>query len=235
MKRTTIMIWTAVLVCCLATGTLWSKPRRGQNNGGNSLSEGAGDAEDDGLPSDKRLLSIYKEFIVETLKVARDYEKSKDIDGARTCYEQILKLVPNHPATKAALEKIEEKELSAEMKKFDVKANEGWQNTGVDVIEGKPISIHAEGTWTFKMSHQLGPKGMEIPEELKEFNLGSLVGTIFQQGSDPKEAKPFAIGDETTFTAEQSGRLYMMMYDSDPSDNSGRMNVVIRGTFEKGK
>jgi hypothetical protein len=236
MKRTTLMIWTVVLVYCVATGTLWSKPKRGQNGGENSLSEGSDDDEEDGgLPSDKRLLAIYKEFIVETLKVARDYEKNKDIEGARTCYEQILKLVPNHPATKKALEDISEKELSKEVKKLNINANEGWQNTGVDLIEGKPISITAEGTWTFKMSHQLGPKGMAIPEELKEFNLGSLVGAILKEGSDKNEVKPFAVGEEVTFTAEQSGRLYLKMHDSDPSDNSGRMSVVVRGTFGKGK
>ncbi len=239
MKRTMITIWTVVLVCCLAAGTLWAqrhKPRRTHNGGENSLSEGGeAEGEDDGLPSDKRLLAIYKEFIAETLKVAKDYERSKDIDGARTCYEQILKLVPNHPFTKEALEKIKEKELSAEVKKININANEGWQSTGVDLIEGKPFSIHAEGTWTFKMSYQLGPKGKEIPEELKDFNLGSLVGIIHKEGDDAKDAKPFAVGDDATFTAEQTGRLYLRMSADDPSDNSGRLNVVIRGTYSRGK
>jgi len=237
MKRTTITIWTAVLVCCLATGTLWSKPKKGQNGGENSLSEGSdgGGEDDDGLPSDKRLLAIYKEFIVETLKVARDYEKAKDVDSARTCYEQILKLVPNHPATKKALDDIYDRELSKETKKININANEGWQDTGVEVVEGKPISITAEGTWTFKMSHQLGPKGMEIPEDLKKFKLGELIGAIFKEGTDPKGVEPFSVGEEATFDAEQSGRLFLRMYDTDPKDNSGRMNVMIRGTFAKGK
>jgi hypothetical protein len=245
MKRSTITIWTAVLVCCLATGTLWtgtlwSKPnKKGQNGSENSLSEGSGDGEDDdGLPSDKRLLAIYKEFIVETLKVARDYEKNKDVDSARTCYEQILKLVPNHPATKKALEDIDEKELAKETKRVNINANEGWQDTGVDVIEGKPILITADtdGIWTFKMSYQLGPKGMKMPEDLKEFDLGSLIGAIFKAGTDPKEVKPFPVGEEARIDAEQSGRLYLRMFDPlEPKDNSGRMNVLIRGTFAKGK
>ncbi|HVC98817.1 MAG TPA: hypothetical protein VND64_34450 [Pirellulales bacterium] len=237
MKRTTITIWTVVLVCCLATGTLWSKPKKGKNGSENSPSDKS-DGDDDGLPSDKRLLAIYKEFIVETLKVAREYEKNKDVDGARTCYEQILKLVPNQATAKKALEDIEGKELSAKEKRFNVNANESWQDTGVEVIDGKPISITAEGTqfWTFKMSQQIGPKGMQIPEELKEFNLGELIGAIFKEGTDPKEVKPFSVGEEATFVAEQSGRLYLRMYDMiDPKDNSGRMNVLIRGTFEKVK
>ncbi|HEV3002914.1 MAG TPA: hypothetical protein VGX78_00565 [Pirellulales bacterium] len=238
MKRTTITTWTAVLVCCVAAataGTQRGKIKKPHGSTETSRAEGdAEGAEDGGLPSDKRLLAIYREFIVETLKVAKDYEKNKDIDGARTCYEQILKLVPNHPATKEALAKIKDKELSAEVKRFNVNANERWQDSGVDVIEGKPISIHAEGTWTFKMAQQLTAKGMEIPEELADINLGSLVGIIIKPGTDPKAAKRFYIGDEASFTAEQSGRLYLQMHDSDPTDNSGRLNVVIKGTFERG-
>jgi hypothetical protein len=236
MKRTTITLWTLVLVCCLAGAAGAQKGRNKKPHGGTETNRTEGEAngaEDDGLPSDKRLLAIYREFIVETLKVAKDYEKSKDIEGARTCYEQILKLVPNHPATKEALAKIKDKEMSAEVKRLTVNANEGWQNSGVDLIEGKPISIHAEGTWTFKMSYQLGPEGMEIPEELKDIHLGSLVGTIFKEGSDPKAVKPFYIGKDATFEAEQSGRLLLKMHDSDPSDNSGRLNVVVKGTFER--
>jgi hypothetical protein len=75
---------------------------------------------------------------------------------------------------------------------------------------------------------------MEIPEELKDFNLGCLVGKIVT-GGNPDENKPFQIGKEQTFTPESAGRLYLRMYDHDPSDNKGLLSVEITGTFEKGK
>jgi hypothetical protein len=60
------------------------------------------------------------------------------------------------------------------------------------------------------------------------------VGIIIKQPSDWKDATRFFIGKEASFVAEQSGRLYLQMHDSDPTDNSGRLNVVIKGTFERG-
>ena len=143
------------------------------------------------------------------------------------------------PATaEDALKKIRETEATTNKKQMDVSANvttgKGWTDTGVDLVEGKPVIIHAEGKWTFKMSYELGPEGMEIPKELREFNLGSLIGIIV--GPDAKElkdAKPFHIGAQKEFTADRSGRLLLRMYDYDPSDNAGKIKVTIQSTFSK--
>jgi hypothetical protein len=185
------------------------------------------------LPGDPELLKIHQEFVAKTVKLARDYERKQDIERARECYERILKLLPRLPEAEQALAKIKAKQLTAEKKRMTVNANSGWQDTGVDVLADKPIAIEVNGSWTFKMSEELGPDGMEIPEELREFNLGSLIGMIQTPGE--KEVKPFLVGQNLEFTPEKSGRLLLRMYDSDPSDNTGRLNVEIHGTFEKSK
>lgn len=186
------------------------------------------------LPGDPQLLKIHQEFVAKTAKLAKDYERQQDIEGARECYERILKLIPRLPEAEQALAKIKDKQLNAEKKKMVVNANGGWQDTGVVLIPGKPVAIDAVGSWTFRMSNELGPDGMEIPEELRDFNLGSLIGMI-DNGGDPKKMKPFLIGSSIEFTPEQAGRLFVRMYDSDPSDNAGKLNIEIHGTFEKGK
>ncbi len=185
-------------------------------------------------PGDPQLLKLHQEFVVKTAKLARDYERQQDIEKARECYERILKLIPRLPEAEQALAKIKEKQLNAEKKKMVVNANSAWVDTGVDLIAGKPVAIEANGIWTFRMSNDLGPDGMEIPEELRDFNLGSLIGMI-NTGGDPKEMKPFLVGSSIEFTPEKGGRLFLRMYDSDPSDNAGKLNVEIHGTFEKGK
>jgi hypothetical protein len=43
----------------------------------------------------------------------------------------------------------------------------------------------------------------------------------------------FLIGSSTSFTAERDGRLFLRMYDSDPSDNLGKVSVYLEGTFKK--
>jgi hypothetical protein len=84
------------------------------------------------------------------------------------------------------------------------------------------------------MEAELDADGMAIPEDLKDFNLGCLVGKIVT-GGNPDDNKPFEIGKELEFTPEASGRLLLRMYDSDPRDNKGVLSVEITGTFEKGK
>ena len=180
--------------------------------------------------TDEKLLSLHKEFIKKAEKLANDYGKSKDPDKARVVYEQILKLDPRHEGAKAAMAKFKEKEESANKKVMDIFANKSFQDTGVFTTPGKPFKIEAEGSWKLVMSQQLGPNGFEIPKELREFNLGSLVGMI---DNGDKDSKPFAVGTEYEDVGPaKPGQIRLAIWDNDPSDNSGKMQVTIKGTFE---
>lgn len=225
----------AMAVLVLASGTLamgFARPKRTRGNGDETPATGKVDGELE-ISSNPRLAKIQKEAVIEMARLAKEYEKGKDTESARECYEQILRLVPNHPEAQKALEKIRDKELTAESKTMIVKATEKWQDTGINVIANRPITIHAEGNWTFKMAAVLDGDGMAIPEEMREFNLGQLVGQIVTAG-DPKDIKPFAVGKDAEITPEEPGRLFLRMYDYDPSDNAGKLQVVIQGTFERG-
>jgi hypothetical protein len=184
-------------------------------------------------PTDPKLIELHKDFLSKAEKLADDYERKKQHDKAREVYEAILRLVPSYPRAEEALKKIRDAEATTDKKQVIVLATKGWQDSGIVLQEGKPVIIEAKGTWTFKMSHQLGPDGIEIPKELRDFNLGALIGVI--AGTDPKEAKPFHIGERKEFTAEHTGRLMLRMYDSDPSDNAGQITVQIQSTFVGGK
>jgi hypothetical protein len=221
----------------LTAGTLAAQKARAKPNPKqpNSASQGGETAKSEPeLVADPRLKKLQVDFVVEAARLAKDYERKKDIESARTCYEQILRLVPHHPEAEKALDRIRGEEMTAEKKKLTVKATDGWQDTGINVIANRPISIRADGTWTFRMEYVLDADGMEIPEELKDFNLGSLVGKIVT-GGNPDDNKPFQVGKEFTTTPDQGGRLYLRMYDHDPSDNKGLLSVEVTGTFEKGK
>lgn len=234
MRHNVFRLLAVTLACCLAAGTIWAQ-RQGQPGrrppGAQEPGGGQQQKPPPNLPDDPKLLDLHKDFVVKVAKLAKDYERNNQTDKARVCYEQILKLLPGHPEAEAMLAKIRETEATAERRVFDVQANKGWQDTGVHLIAGKPVRIQADGSWLFRMSHQLGPDGMSIPKELRDFNLGSLIGLVAV--GDPKDARPFFIGSEIEFTADTSGPLLLRMYDSDPADNSGKLNVEIRGTFER--
>ncbi|HEX4149670.1 MAG TPA: hypothetical protein VHY20_11815, partial [Pirellulales bacterium] len=72
----------------------------------------------------------------------------------------------------------------------------GWQDTGVDLIAGKPVMIRSDGKWRLNMHYPVGGDGLEIPEELRKFNLGSLIGIVVPPGESPS-SKPQAPKEST--------------------------------------
>jgi hypothetical protein len=137
------------------------------------------------LPSDERLLTLHRDFVKKAETLAKEYEGDKDWGKARAVYEEILKLVPQYGPASTKLAEMLSRESSAKVANISVKANEGWQDTGIDLLAGKPVQLV------------------------------------------PSSGEPMLL--------EQGGRLYLRMYDTDPSDNKGILKVEVRGTFEQKK
>lgn len=237
---------TAFVAATAQAQQLPQRPRAGQpgfqqGTGGRTTTGGGqgqnrnrpDDAPQVKLPEDPKLLKIHEAFVMSAMKLAQEYENARDIDKAATCYEEILRLVPSYAEAGEKLKSIKAKEAIAERKPFEVWANKGWQDTGITLIEGKPVSVRATGTWSLKMSYTLPPDGIEIPKELQELPLGSLVGVIADASTKMDEVKPFLVGTNKSFEPDKSGRLFLRIYDSDPTDNTGKLSCVIEGTFQK--
>ena len=183
------------------------------------------------LPSDQRLLKLHRSFILDAEKLAAEYERGKDLDKAKTVYGEILKLYPQHQLARGKILAIMEAEANADSQVLTVSGEAGWQDTGINVIKGKPVRIRATGIWTFRLSINLPPDGMKIPKELREFNLGSLIGAVGVP--EDKELVPFAIGKDKSLIPKKSGRLFLRMYDISPNDNEGEIKVEVRGSFAR--
>jgi hypothetical protein len=183
------------------------------------------------LPSDRRLQALHEEFVAKAERLAAEYEGEKQFDKAKAVYEQILRLVPQYQPAQDKVDLLRFQEATANLVTVQVWANRDWQDTGVVVLAGRPVMLRARGQWTFNFKAVLGPGGMEIPKELREFNLGCLVGVI--DTGNKEEMKPFVVGPENAFVAEKTGKLYLRMYDLDPSDNQGSLHVEIIGTYQK--
>lgn len=186
------------------------------------------------LPDDKRLLALHLEFVKQAEKLGKEYESDKDWSKARSVYEEILKLVPQYPPAQAKLAEMLSHERAAKSTSFMVQANEGWQDTGIDLMPDKPVTIVATGKWTFHLQVETNADGLTIPKELRDFNPGCLLGMI-PDPSDAENNKPFVIGPQKQLMPERGGRLFLRMYDTDPRDNDGELKVDIRGTFKESK
>ena len=203
------------------------------------------------LPDDKRLLSLHLDFVRKAEKLATEYENTKDWGKARDVYQEILKLVPQYPPAQAKLADMIRRESEAKHVVFNVKADQGWQDTGVTLIPGKPVSIQVSGTWTFNLKVETNGEGLAIPKELRDFNPGCLIGMVVDNRTpvarppmprgakgreeEENEIKPFMIGAGKQMMPERGGRLFLRMYDTVPDDNDGALKVDIRGTFLEGK
>jgi hypothetical protein len=186
------------------------------------------------LPDDKRLLALHLDFVKQAEKLGKEYEADKEWSKARAVYEEILKLVPQYPPAQAKLAEMLGHERSAQATTFAVQANAGWQDTGIDLLPNKPVSIVATGKWTFHLQVETNAEGLTIPKELRDFNPGCLIGMI-PDPMDPENNKPFVVGPQKQLMPERGGRLFLRMYDTDPRDNDGELTVEVRGTFKEPK
>ena len=110
-------------------------------------------------PSDPRLVDLHREFLSKTEKLAAEYERKRDWDRAREVYEAILRLVPRYPQAEAGLGRVVGAQATQDRKIVEVLANQGWQNTGIVLSQGKPVKIVASGAW--EVVNRTGPDGLE--------------------------------------------------------------------------
>lgn len=115
---------------------------------------------------------------------------------------------------------------------FEIVANKAWQKPGVYLVKGATVRISAEGSWSNwpALGWKSGPEGDEsssINGEAPWIPLGALMGRLGQSG------RPFLVGSEIEFTANEPGHLYFAMNDPFQylSDNTGTMSVTVTVRF----
>jgi hypothetical protein len=187
------------------------------------------------LPDDPQLLSLHKEFIAKAERLAAEFERKKQLDKAREVYESMVRLVPKYAVAEEGLNRVLGSQRFQDRKLVNVAANQLWQDSGAVLQEGMPVHVEIKGTW--KVVYETGPEGIEIPQEMRpkdgRIKLGTLIAVIANSPSELVEANPFVLENGKDFTARQTGRLYLRMFDVDPSDNEGAMYVLIQSTFAK--
>ena len=187
------------------------------------------------LPDDPQLLGLHKEFIAKAERLAMEYERKKQFDKAREVYESLVRLVPKYATAEEGLGRVLANQRMSDRRLTDVEANQQWQDSGVMLQQGMPVRIEVKGTW--KVVYETGPKGIEIPEEFRQrdnrIKLGTLIGFVANTSAELAEARPFVVDNGMEFNAKKTGRLYLRMFDVDPTDNEGKLYVLIQSTFAK--
>lgn len=188
-----------------------------------------------GMPKDPQLLNLHREFITKTEKLAMEYERKKQFDQAREAYQSIVRLVPDYTGGNQGLARVLTYQTSQDRKIVKVQADQTWQDSGVTLTAGMPVKIEVKGVW--KVVVESGAEGIEIPKDMRpqdgRIRWGTLIGTIVSGPSELAEAKPIRLESGTEFVTNNSGKLYLRMFDIDPSDNEGELLVLVQSTFGK--
>lgn len=181
------------------------------------------------LPTDPRLVELHREFVSKAEKLGDEYARKKDWEKARVAFSEILKLVPNYKPAVEKMKVINGELSNANQKVVTVEAREGWQDTGIDVVAGSPIGFRTDGEWVFV--HIGDANGLDVPREMRDFRLGSLIGVVAKSAVPDKDTKPFTIGAQKQMSMPESGRLLLKMHDVFNDDNRGSIRVEITGNF----
>ena len=185
------------------------------------------------VPSDPQLLALHKEFVSKAEKLALEYERKKQFDKAREVYSSMVRLSPSYTNAEAGLGRTLSNQTVQDKQLTTIVATQAWQDSGVSLVAGMPVHTETKGTW--KVVYETDASGIDIPEEFRprdgRIKLGTLIAVVANTPAELAEGKPFVLDGD--FIAKKSGRLYLRMFDVDPTDNEGKMIVLIQSTFQK--
>jgi hypothetical protein len=112
---------------------------------------------------------------------------------------------------------------------FDVKLEDQWFRSQVEVERGQSVRIEASGTIYLEGRTATGPEGLQEKRDpdapMPQQNDGALLAAIGQDPNSP----PIFIGSSREFTADRDGILYFTINHWETRDARGsfRVNVII--------
>ena len=108
---------------------------------------------------------------------------------------------------------------SAKPVRFDIRADQGWQASGVRLEPGQKYKLTADGKWQLTQDDEpVSANGTG--------NSGQLVGVVMTK---MKLGEPFVIGEKSEYLSRVAGDLYLRCGDAWNSlaDNTGEISVSV--------
>lgn len=116
---------------------------------------------------------------------------------------------------------------------FRVSAEQGWMDTGVDVVQGQPLRLHAEGQARLFAWRWLGPEGTYLWPKRYQAQ-GAFPLPTMAEGPAPAfcllgrigaDGAPFVVGRHYEGAAPASGRLWLGLNDDRLAGNKGHFDI----------
>jgi formylglycine-generating enzyme required for sulfatase activity/serine/threonine protein kinase len=114
---------------------------------------------------------------------------------------------------------------------FQVQANQVWQDTGVDVIEGEAVVLAPKGAWR-KGQQMCSAGGLEqAPREGAAYPEAPLLCLLVRIGDEPT---PTPVGRREVFKPKRSGRLFVQANDLALESDSDSLQLTVTGGLHIG-
>jgi hypothetical protein len=109
---------------------------------------------------------------------------------------------------------------------FRALADQPWQDTGVDVVEGEAVVLSPKGVWR-KGQQTCSPGGLEQgPRERAVWPEAPLLCLLVRIGDEPT---PTPVRQREVFKPKHSGRLFVQANDLDLEGNGDALQLTITG------
>ncbi len=108
-----------------------------------------------------------------------------------------------------------------------VAADRVWTDSGLDVAQGRELTVEADGKVWASPTLSYGPEGESRRPEWKQYSVIAeaphlgLIGKIGENGT------PFFLGRSYQARLAASGRLYLGVNDRDAANNKGEFTVKV--------
>ena len=260
MKSSHWLVMSASLMLMSVCGVLvWSDGSRAVAQTGASKTKskvGTSKTKSDSKELDSRAEKVLEGFVVDSIKLAEDYEKAGKFDEAQDQLRAVGKLKPELPGLKEKLEKLNAAVFETNDYDPDLDVADSWKRL-VHVSKGKPIRVEAAGNYKLSLVGPADASGVPTKDPRTDMaagvRCGALMGIIvpMQDPNSPtgtaggggagggkgsgrnndKVGEPFEIGVAKEFTPKEDGMLLVNVNLPAGHKSTGKLRLHISGHF----
>ncbi len=197
---------------------------------------------------DSRAEKNLEGFVIESVKLAEEYEKAGKFEEAQDQLRGVARLKPELPGLKEKIEKLNEAVFETNEFDMNLDVADSWK-AQVQVFKGKPIRVSAPGSYKLSLTGPCDASGVPTKDPRTDMaagvRCGALMGIVVPNpdsgaaagggkggGRNDKVGEPFEIGSSKEFTPKEDGILLLNVNLPSGHKSTGKLQVHVSGHFK---
>jgi hypothetical protein len=241
-----VLVWSDNSRAVAQTGASKAKPKVGTSKTKSV----------DSKELDSRAEKALEAFVVESIKLAEDYEKAGKFEEAQDQLRTVSKLKPELPGLKEKMDKLSEAVFETNDYDIDLDVADSWKRM-VHVSKNKPIRVEATGSYKVSLIGPTDANGLPTKDPRTDMaagvRCGALMGIVVPTGdsgsatgstgggaggggkgagrNNEKVGEPFEVGTSKEFKPSEDGILLLNVNLPAGHKSTGKLKLHISGHF----